>query len=126
MSESLWEPQTDGETQTENASAPESFVTSELEAQSAADQAQPATAALSGDEFSALEERILRAVHLLKREREERAQAEAHAAQLEEQMKEQTELFDRMQKEMGELKTERDQVRQRVERLLSELDALEV
>lgn len=88
---------------------------------------EPAPAlALSVDEFSALEERILRAVNLVKSERSARAAAEAHAAQLEAQLREQAPLVEEQQKELSALRSERDQVRQRVERLLSQLDALEL
>jgi hypothetical protein len=89
--------------------------------------------ALSSDEFTALEERILRAVNLVKRERlarteaEERATvAEAGVMALTTQLAEKTPQVDRLQAEVHALQTERDQVRQRVERLLTQLDALEL
>jgi hypothetical protein len=88
--------------------------------------AEPQVLALSVDEFSALEERILRAVNLVKRERLARAAAEERAVLAETQLHEQTPLVDRLQNEVRGLRTERDQVRQRVERLLSQLDALEL
>jgi FtsZ-binding cell division protein ZapB len=81
---------------------------------------------LSVDDFSALEERILRAVNLVKRERLARAAAEERAAQAETQLHEQAPLAERLQKEVNVLRAERDQVRQRVERLLAQLDALEL
>ena len=73
---------------------------------------------MSGDEFSALEERILRAVNLVKRERQARAEAEERAAQAEAQLREQAPLVEQLQKEVNALRAERDHVRQRVERLL--------
>jgi Rad3-related DNA helicase len=95
--------------------------------------AQTGTLALSADEFSALEERILKAVNLVKRERLARAAAEERAALAEskasgevlsvEKLKKDAE---NLQKEVEILRAERDNVRQRVERLLSQLDALEV
>jgi FtsZ-binding cell division protein ZapB len=88
--------------------------------------APPETVALSVDEFSALEERILRAVNLVKRERMARAEAEERAAQVEAQLRDQAPQVDRLQTEVNTLRQERDQVRQRVERLLSQLDALEL
>ncbi len=94
---------------------------------------EPETLALSADDFSALEERVLRAVNLVKRERlarteaEERAgQAEERAAQAEAKLAEQAPMADSLQNEVTALRAERDQVRQRVERLLSQLDALEL
>jgi uncharacterized coiled-coil protein SlyX len=82
--------------------------------------------ALSADEFTALEERILRAVALVKRERGARTEAEARAARAEAQLTEQVTGVEQLEKEVTALKAERDHVRERVERLLSELDALEL
>jgi len=82
--------------------------------------------ALSVDEFSALEERILRAVNLVKQERQSRADAEERAVKAELQLREQAPLAESLQKEVSDLRGERDNVRQRVERLLSQLDALEL
>lgn len=81
---------------------------------------------LSVDEFSALEERILRAVNLVKRERFDRAAAEERASAAEAQLREHAPLEDRLQAEVKALRDERDHVRQRVERLLAQLDALEL
>lgn len=89
-------------------------------------QAEPAALALSSDEFSALEERIVRTVELVKRERQARAAAEERAALAEAQLVEQSPLIDQLKQEIRTLRTERDQVRQRVERLLTQLDALEL
>ena len=86
----------------------------------------PIAVALTVDEFAALEERILRAVNLVKRERMRREVAEQQVAQLEEQLRQQTPKMEEMQRELGALRAERGQVRERVERLLGELDALEL
>lgn len=100
---------------------------------------QAGTLALSADEFSALEERILRAVNLVKRERLARSAAEERATLAEARATEQAQSTENLQKEneslqrdtqnlhkeLETLRAERDQVRQRVERLLSQLDALE-
>lgn len=82
--------------------------------------------ALSVDEFSALEERVLRAVDLVKRERQSRAAAEERVSQMEAQLSEQAPVAEKLQKEVEVLRDERDQVRKRIERLLSQLDALEL
>ncbi len=87
---------------------------------------EPVALALSVDDFSALEERIVRAVELVKRERHARMEAEERAARAEAQLGDQTLLFDQLKQEVRALRTERDHVRQRVERLLSQLDALEL
>jgi len=87
---------------------------------------EPGTLALSVDDFSSLEDRILRAVNLVKRERLARAAAEERAAQAEAKLLEQSPVTEQLEKEVTALRAERDQVRQRVERLLSQLDALEL
>jgi hypothetical protein len=152
-------------------------------------QAETGSLAVSADDFTALEERVLRAVELLKRERGERVHAEARAAQAEAgaaqtearatqsedrarqaeerakqaeeregsngefirqaeerikgaeerttemaerarlaeaQLHEQIPVLEQMQTELRSHRTERDQVRQRVERLLKQLDGLEL
>jgi chromosome segregation ATPase len=137
--------------------------------------AEPGSLAVSADDFSALEERVLRAVEMVRRERGERVRAEARAAQAEErlrtaeeratqneeriraaeeragrneefvmqaeerikgaeeratlaeaQLHEQIPVLEQMQTELKAHKSERDQVRQRVERLLKQLDGLEL
>jgi hypothetical protein len=98
--------------------------TTEPQAQEPA--AQGANLALSPDDFSALEERILRAVDLVKRGRAAHAEAEERAAQAEIRMREQAPLVEHLQKEVNALRSERDQMRQRVEKLLVQLDALEL
>lgn len=98
----------------------------QAEPQAMEPEAQAGTLALSPDDFSALEERILRAVNLVKRGRAAHAAAEERAAQAELQLRQQAPLVEHLQKEVNALRAERDQVRQRVDRLLAQLDALEV
>jgi uncharacterized coiled-coil DUF342 family protein len=119
MSESSWE---DEKEQHPSASAPEP------------DQSSgPATVSLSAHDFTALEERIVRAVELVRRERQLRTEAEARAAQAEARVehadserREQMAVADDLGKELAALRAERNEVRERVERLLSQLDALEL
>lgn len=87
---------------------------------------EPNTLALSLDDFSSLEERILRAVNLVKRERLARAAAEQRAAEAENKLQEKSSASEELQKEVSSLRSERDHIRQRVEKLLSQLDALEL
>jgi hypothetical protein len=90
-------------------------------------QAEQASAlAVSADDFSALEERVVRAVTLVKQERQARAAAEERAILAEVQVSEQASAMEQVQAELASLKTERDQVRRRVELLLQQLDALEL
>jgi hypothetical protein len=107
MSESLWE-----------SSVEEAHLDQEV--------AEPKTLSLSADDFSALEARIIRAVELVRKERLARADAEERAAKAESDLREQSPLVESLQKEVAGLRTERDYVRQRVERLLAQFDALEV
>ncbi len=83
----------------------------------------------AADDFQALEQRIFRTVELLRAERETRAAAEARVAELEaqksgleEQLHARGEDLQRLQDDLQHLHGERDQVRQRVERLLHHLD----
>ncbi|HEY2858596.1 MAG TPA: hypothetical protein VGJ21_09275 [Terracidiphilus sp.] len=87
---------------------------------------QPETLAMSAGDFAALEERVLRAVNALKRERMARGEAEMRAVAAEEKVSEQTETIDNLNKEIGALRAEREAVKQRVDRILSQLDAIEV
>lgn len=87
---------------------------------------EPGTLAMSANEFAALEERILRAVNLVKRERLARTEAEERAAAAESLMNEQGLTIDNLQKEIASLRAEREAVKERVDRILAQLDTLEV
>lgn len=124
MSESLWAPEAVEDARQEEPTA-EPVVEQPVEpvVEAAIDSS---AVTLSVDEFSALEERILRTVNLVKQERQERAAAEERAAIAEAKLHEQTPLTDRLQAQVSALQEERGHVRQRVERLLAQLDALEL
>jgi hypothetical protein len=83
---------------------------------------------ISADEFQALEQKVLRAVEIVKREREARAAAEAEVAtlraQLAAQLATQGEELSAAQAQLATLTQERDAVRQRVEKMLSQIDEL--
>ena len=97
---------------------------------------------VSVDEFQALEQKVLQAVEIVKREREARAAAEAEAKSLREKLAAQSaELQQKIdsaksqartaqsekqaaESQVGALSQERDAVRQRVERLLHQMDEL--
>ncbi|HUX43950.1 MAG TPA: hypothetical protein VMV57_04290 [Terracidiphilus sp.] len=106
----------------------ESDVEEELQpAEPTADAAAETEAvAISADDFSALEVRIVRAVELVKRERQARMEAEERAVRAEQQLGEQAPSVEKLKEEIRVLRRERDQVYQRVERLLSQLDSLEL
>lgn len=76
------------------------------------------------DDFSALEERVVRAIELVKSERAGRAEAEQNAARLQGSLDAQTALLQQTQEHLQSLERDREQVRQRVERLLKQLDEI--
>ena len=82
------------------------------------------TATISVDEFQALEQKVLRAVEIVKKEREARTKAEAELAQLREQLEFQTLVASEAQTAVNTLTKERDNVRQRVEKMLQQMDDL--
>jgi hypothetical protein len=120
MSESLWKSEVMEEEQ------PEQVAEMSVEQTAEEPAAEAGSLALSADEFSALEERVLRAVNLVKRERQAHAEAEERATAAETKLREQAPLAENLQKEVSALYAERDDVRKRVERLLAQLDALEL
>jgi uncharacterized protein involved in exopolysaccharide biosynthesis len=83
---------------------------------------------ISADEFQALEQKVLRAVEIVKREREARAAAEAEVATLRAQLAAQLttkgEELSAAQAQLATLTQERDAVRQRVEKMLNRIDEL--
>jgi len=104
------------------------------------DVAPPVALAVSADEFTALEARVLRAVEMLKHERQARAAAEVRVAEAEEcaakaiaqfgplqtELNQTKPILEQLQTEIFSLRAERDTVRHRVERLLEQLDSLEI
>jgi hypothetical protein len=82
------------------------------------------TSTISVDEFQALEQKVLRAVEIVKREREARAAAEAQVASLNEQLESQLTAQIAVEAQLNTLTKERDAVRQRVEKMLQQMDEL--
>ena len=83
---------------------------------------QPAS--ISADEFQALEQKVLRAVEIVRREREARAAAEAETASLREQLDALTNASNTAQTQLTTLHQERETVRLRVEKMLQQMDEL--
>ena len=82
------------------------------------------TSTISVDEFQALEQKVLRAVEIVKREREARAAAEAQVVSLNEQLESQLSAQIAVESQLNTLTKERDAVRQRVEKMLQQMDEL--
>jgi hypothetical protein len=79
---------------------------------------------ISADEFQALEQKVLRAVEIVKREREARATAEAELASLREELASYKSSARAVESELATLNKERDTVRLRVEKMLQQMDEL--
>ena len=79
---------------------------------------------VSADEFQALEQKVLRAVEIVKREREARSAAEAEVVNLRNQLNDQQQLAAMAESEINTLSKEREAVRQRVEKMLEQMDEL--
>lgn len=79
---------------------------------------------VTADDFNALEQRVLRAVELLKKEREARATAEQNAATLQQLLDEQSAQLTQAQEQVKAFEKERETVRRRVERLLGQLEEI--
>jgi hypothetical protein len=124
MSESLWKSEAveEGQQEEQAVERPAEYV-AEAPAEP---RAESSVLTLSVDEFSALEERVLRTVSLVKQERQARIAAEERANAAEEQIGKHAPLVEQLQAEIHTLRTERGHVRQRVEKLLAQLDALEL
>lgn len=89
------------------------------------------TAAISADEFAALESKVLQTVELVRKEREARAAAEEQRDEIatelavaREQLHTQTEAANETRRELKTLHQERDAVRQRMERMLQTMNEL--
>ena len=79
---------------------------------------------LAADDFSALEQRVLRTVELLKVERDARTAAEQRIASLEHKVQQLSEQNAGDAAQIETLEQERETVRTRVERLLKHLDEI--
>lgn len=95
------------------------------------DETTAGSAGISADEFQALEQKVLRAVEIVRREREARAAAEAEAQGLREQLEALShssntaqQQISTLNQELSTLGQERETVRLRVEKMLQQMDEL--
>lgn len=77
-----------------------------------------------GEDFPALEEKIYKAIELLKSAREAKAAAERDANRLREQLEQREEDLEVLRSEVVTLRKEREEVRSRIERMLKQIDQL--
>lgn len=83
-----------------------------------------ATTTVSVDEFQALEQRVLRTVELIRSERAGRAHAETELAAMKELLDVASSENTTLSEELASLKEERQQVKNRVDAMLKQLDDL--
>ncbi|HEY7404545.1 MAG TPA: hypothetical protein VIB39_13560 [Candidatus Angelobacter sp.] len=76
------------------------------------------------EDFPALEEKIYKAIELLRSAREGKAAAERDAQRLRDQLEQREEDLDVLRGEMVSLRKEREEVRARVEKMLKQIDTL--
>jgi septation ring formation regulator EzrA len=78
----------------------------------------------AGEDFPALEEKIYKAIELLKSARAGKAAAERDASRLREQLEQREEELEMLRSEVISLRKEREEVRGRVEKMLKQIDSL--
>jgi chromosome segregation ATPase len=76
------------------------------------------------EDFPALEEKIYKAIELLRSAREGKAAAERDAQRLRDQLEQREEELDVLRGEMVSLRKDREEVRSRVEKMLKHIDTL--
>ena len=76
------------------------------------------------DHFQKLEEKLLKAIELFKRTQAERRALEQDLDKLRVDSKERVKLVDTLERELVALRREREEVRERIEKLLERIDAL--
>jgi septation ring formation regulator EzrA len=76
------------------------------------------------EDFPALEEKIYKAIELLKSAREAKAAAERDANRLREQLEQREEDLELLRSEVVSLRKEREEVRGRIEKMLKNIDEL--
>ena len=75
-------------------------------------------------DFPALEEKIYKAIELLKLARDAKSVAERDASRLREQLEQREEELELLRSELVSLRKEREEVRGRVEKMVKQIDAL--
>ena len=76
------------------------------------------------DDFQALEQKIYRTIELYKEAKQAQASAERDAQRLREQMQDREDELVRLRRETVQLKKEREDIRGRVEKMLTQIESL--
>ncbi len=82
------------------------------------------SAEVPAEDFQALEEKVYRTIELYKSAKEARATAERDLQRLREQLEEREEENEAMRRELVQLRKDREDIRTRVEKMLSQMDTL--
>jgi predicted nucleic acid-binding Zn-ribbon protein len=82
------------------------------------------SAQVPAEDFQALEEKIYRTIELYKAAREARATAERDLQRTREQLEQREEENEALRKELIQLRKDREDIRGRVERMLSQMESV--
>ena len=82
------------------------------------------SAEVPAEDFEALEEKVYRTIELYKAAKEARATAERDAKRLREQLEQREEENETMRRELIQLRKDSEDIRGRVEKMLSQMDSL--
>ena len=79
---------------------------------------------MNASDFQTLEEKVYRTIELLKAAREAKANAERDVIRLREQLEQREEESEQLRSELVGLRKEREEVKERVTKLLKQVDAI--
>ena len=83
------------------------------------------SAQVPAEDFQALEEKVYRTIELYKAAKEARVVAERDAKRVREQLEEREEQNETLRRELVQLRRDREEIRGRVEKMLSQMEGLE-
>ena len=82
------------------------------------------SAQVPAEDFVALEEKVYRTIELYKAAKEARTTAERDVKRLREQLEEREEQNETMRRELVQMRKDREDIRTRVEKMLSQMESL--
>ncbi|MGA3107352.1 MAG: hypothetical protein ABSD53_22950 [Terriglobales bacterium] len=82
------------------------------------------SAEVPAEDFQALEEKVYRTIELYKAAKDARATAERDVQRLREQLEEREEENETMRRELMQLRKDREDIRSRVEKMLSQMESV--
>ena len=85
---------------------------------------EPLAEQVPADDFQALEEKVYRTIEMYKAARQAQATAERDVQRLRQQAEDREEELVRLRRETVQLKKEREDIRGRVEKMLSQIESL--